>query len=631
MLQILRNKAQSTVIQIIVVVIALVFIFWGVGTNLNRNRQAAILVNGEEITFQDYQKAYDRTYQRLSDQFGGNLPKGLAETLNIKQQVINQLVQAALLRQGARKMGITLSNSEIRNIIENMVQFQKNGSFDMERYKTILAANRMAPTKFEQSLRTERLAEVASREIGNFVTVATDFEIQDIYGRLNEKVEVKFARFDPKAYQDAVTIKEEDLKAWFETVKNNYKTPKQTKLRYLAFTFEEVGKKIDIEPARIEEFYTSNKDRFTIPEQRKARHILFTAKKDDPDSVRAEKRRKAEAILARAQKGEDFVELARNNSEGPSKDSGGELGWFDPDGMVPAFAQAVRNLNEGEISPIVETQYGYHIILLEDIKPATVKPLSDVEEEIKKELQAKEAKALTFQVANAAYEGIIGAGSLDNYSAATPDAVISTTDFFEQGKGPDVIKDDPAFSDAAFKLNKGELSSLISGDSGYAIFYAEDVKAPMVPELANVREKVEEDYRVYRSKALAKEAAEGMLKKLQDGGDFTAAGTEYGVKVQKSGLIKQNDPTSGSAFPSTLSGKIFLLSEKEPLPKEVGEADNAYFVYSFVRRNLPVMEADSEEKDTYRQNLIRVKQQQLLTAWLRHMEVGAEITKHQNL
>ena len=96
MLQILRKKAQSTFIQIIVVVIALVFIFWGVGANLNGDRQAALVVNGEEITFQEFQQSYDRAYQRLSDQFGGNVPKGLAETFGVKQQVINQLIQTSI-------------------------------------------------------------------------------------------------------------------------------------------------------------------------------------------------------------------------------------------------------------------------------------------------------------------------------------------------------------------------------------------------------------------------------------------------------------------------------------------------------------------------------------------------------
>ncbi|MEE4135734.1 MAG: SurA N-terminal domain-containing protein, partial [Desulforhopalus sp.] len=165
MLQILRKKAQSTFIQIIVVIIALVFIFWGVGTNLSGNRQAALSVNDVDITFQEYQQAYDQAYQRLSDQFGGNMPRDLADSLNLKQQVINQLIQTALLRQGAAAMGLTVSAEEIRQIIEGMVQFQENGRFDIDRYKEILALNRMAPTIFEESMRHDRLTEVTARAV----------------------------------------------------------------------------------------------------------------------------------------------------------------------------------------------------------------------------------------------------------------------------------------------------------------------------------------------------------------------------------------------------------------------------------------------------------------------------------
>ncbi len=191
MLQLLRKKAQSTFIQIIVVIIALVFIFWGVGAQLAGNRQAALVVNGEEVTFQQYQQAYDRAYQRLSDQFGGNVPKGLAETFGVKQQVINQLIQTTLLRQGAQQMGLMVSAQEIRQTIEEMVQFQENGVFNVQKYKAVLAANRMAPTKFEDSMRTDQLSEIAAREIGNFASVATDFEVKEVYSQQNEKIDVK--------------------------------------------------------------------------------------------------------------------------------------------------------------------------------------------------------------------------------------------------------------------------------------------------------------------------------------------------------------------------------------------------------------------------------------------------------
>ncbi len=227
MLQILRRKAQSTFIQIIVVIIALVFIFWGVGTNMMGSREAAILVNDEEVSFQEFQQAYDRAYQRFSDQFGGNVPKGLAETLGIKQQVINQLIQTTLLRQGAEQMGIIISGEEIQAIIKEMVQFQNNGVFSLEQYKTVLASNRLAPSKFEASMRYDKLSETAAREIGNFVTVATDFEVQNIFSQTNKTVSLNYLTISPSSFSDKIETNDKILSDWLETVKEQYKTEPQ--------------------------------------------------------------------------------------------------------------------------------------------------------------------------------------------------------------------------------------------------------------------------------------------------------------------------------------------------------------------------------------------------------------------
>ena len=292
MLQLLRKKAQSTFIQIIVVIIALVFIFWGVGANLNGNRQAALVVNDEEISFEQFQQAYDRAYQRLSDQFGGNVPKGVAETFGIKQQVINQLVQASLLRQGAAEMGIQVSGQEIRQAIESMVQFQENDVFSMERYKAVLAANRMAPTKFEKSMGVDRLSEVAAREISNFASTTTDFEIEEIYSQLNEKVALKYVKFSPDQFLDQVTTEGDALKSWFATVQENYKTEPQIKLKYLAFTYDQVGQKIEIDKGKIEEYYQNNTDKYRVPEERHARHILFAASDKDSAQIHEEKEKR---------------------------------------------------------------------------------------------------------------------------------------------------------------------------------------------------------------------------------------------------------------------------------------------------------------------------------------------------
>ena len=631
MLQILRKKAQSTFIQIIVVVIALVFIFWGVGANLKGDRQAALVVNGDQITFQQYQQAYDRAYQRLSDQFGGNVPKGLAETFGVKQQVINQLIQTSLLRQGAEEMGIQVSAQEIRQIIEEMVQFQENGAFSIERYKAVLAANRMAPTKFEDSMRIDRLSEVAAREIGNFAGVATDFEIQEIYSRQNEKIAVKYVQLAADSFIDKVMINDDALKAWYETVKENYKSEPQLKLQYLAFSYADVGRKIVIDKSKIEEYYRNNLEKYQVPEQRHARHILFKADDKDTAERHQEQSKKAEEIRQLAMNAGDFSALAREYSEGPSKESGGDLGFFSAGQMVPGFDQAVFALQVGGISEVVKTQFGYHIIFLEEIKPAETKTLENVTAEITTTLQQKEAESLTFQVANDAYEGIIGAGSLTKYAATNPDVQIKNSDFFPKSNAPADLKLDAQFLDKAFELNKGELSSLVKGQSGYAILFAEDIKEPEIPAFAAKKDILVTDYRKVQSREMAETAANTMLQGLRDGKKLDALAQELGVTVLESGFLSQSEQNNKTTFPSALTEDAFQLSPSSPLPEKAGKVGDDFYVYSFLDRQIPTMPEKSEEIATYRENLLRFKQQQLLSAWLRHMEIDAKITRHSSL
>ncbi len=631
MLQLLRNKAQSTFIQIIVVIIALVFIFWGVGANLSGDRTVAISVNDEEISFLEFQRAYDQAYQRLSDQFGGNIPKGLADALGIRQQVINQLVQTALLRQGAAEMGIIVSSEEIRLAIERMTQFQENGVFNMDKYKSVLTASRLAPVKFEQSMKTDRLAQVAIREIGSFAALTTRQELEEIYSQLNEKINVQFVQFAPAAFKEQVVADETKVKEWFETRKDVYKTEPERKVKYLPFVFADVGSKIDIDPARIEKYYQNNLTQFQQEEQRKARHILINTNENDTPEQLQKKSDQAENILQLAKDGNDFAELARQYSEGPSKTNGGDLGYFTKGRMAPAFEEAVFALGKGEISKVIKTPFGYHVILVEDIIPANTKTLEESTETINRILQEKEARSLAFQLANAAYEGIIGAGSLAAYAEKTPDADIRETGFFTRTTAPEIIKKDNKFLGKAFELGKGELSSLVKGDTGYVILYVEDVKAPAIPNFETVKEKVTADFTKEEASRLAKEKAESFLAKVQDSKKLEETAKAEQLQINTSGFFGKNTQSPESTFPAPLRQASFLLSSSAPVAKEVGSDGNTYYVYRLLERELPQLPENSEEEAAYRANLISFKQQQILEAWLVHLENKATITRHQSL
>ena len=631
MLQVLRNKAQSTFIQIIVVIIALVFIFWGVGTNMMNTREVALTVNDDQISFQQFQEAYDQAISKLSSQFGGTLPKGLDESLGIKQQVIEQLIQTSLLRQGAREMGIRVSAEEIRSKITAMPQFQDNGQFSMDRYQSLLSANRFTPTTFEDSLRYDMLSDRTVQEISKFVTVATEAEIEDLYNQGRETVSVRFIKIDTDSFKDEIKVEQQDLQKWFETVKENYRSEPEIKLQYLPYTFEDLEKKITVDDNQVKAYYQENLASFQVPEQRRARHILLAAREGDSAERHREQQQKATEVLNIVKKNSDFAAAAEQYSEDPSKGNGGDLGFFQQGSMVPEFDAKVFSMQPGEISDVVKTSFGYHIIKLEEIKPAATRPLQEVRDTITGTIRNREAKQMAFQLANQAYEGIIKAGSLKKYIAAHPDITLKETGFFTQKQPPAEIGLNQKLLEAAFKLNKGELSSLIETDTGYAILFALDYKAPVIPQLTSVAEKAQTDFISSKAQEMARSKAAAILEQVRKGKTLEQAIAGTAFKIENSGDLSRNDPQQASAFPAGLFEQAFQLSKSSPLPNEIGQVDNSFYVFVFDKRKRPTEKADEKTIQQYRTALLQYTQQQLLMAWIRNLEDQAEISRHKSL
>ena len=171
MLDLLRKKAQSPLIQGTILIIALVFIFWGAGSTYRGNRNSAATVNDERISFEAFQKAYEQLTNQYRKQFGGSIPKGLLETLDLEGQTIEQLIQRTLLHQGAREMGIMVSDLEVQQAIENMEAFRTNGIFNVEQYKNIISSSGMTPASFEETMRTDLIAGKTIEHLSRFAAL----------------------------------------------------------------------------------------------------------------------------------------------------------------------------------------------------------------------------------------------------------------------------------------------------------------------------------------------------------------------------------------------------------------------------------------------------------------------------
>lgn len=639
MLEILRKKAQSPVLQTIVVIIVLVFVFWGVGTNNNNSGgQNVATVNDTPILYPDYQQAYDQAITKLREQFGGNIPKGFLESFDLQTQVLDQLIKSMLLRQGGQETGLLVSKNEVMETVKEMEAFRENGIFSMEQYKAILSGSRMTPATFEESMRRDLLTNKIMDHAGNFAKVV-ESEVEEIFNYENEEIQLEYVSLKADDFKKKVEISDASLAAFHEENKENYKTAQQVKLKYLAFPFKDIAPS-PISDEEAEKFYRQNVDRYSTPEKRGASHILLKTTEGDSDERLTERRQEMESILARARDGEDFGMLAQKYSEGPSAPKGGYLGVFGRGQMVPAFDSAVFALQENEISDVVKTRFGFHIIRLDKIEPATIKPLTEARAEIETTINEGRAKNSSFAKASTAYEEIIRAGSLAKYGE-TGEATVLETDFFERksaptGNGP---VNEAAFLNAAFALKKGELSSLVELYQGYAIIYAEDVKEPEIAPYETVKKDVERDYVLQRSETLAKEAATGLLtaaKAAPGLDDWLAEIEKRNLNLQESKFTSRITPDNFQQaqamqqdLPLSAINKGFGLSAAKPYPDEIETSGRTFYVFKFKEKRKPTAEQFAAQREEFAARLLNKKKEALVTAWLENLRSKAEITKNE--
>ena len=412
-------------------------------------------------------------------------------------------------------------------------------------------------------------------------------------------------------------IKDGELAAWFEKNKTKYTTEPQIRLKYLFFDSDALAKNRKISDDELKARYESDKERYQVPEQRHVRHILFKVPKDADAKTVAAKEEQARKVMAMAKGGQDFAELARQYSEGPTAAKGGDLGFFGRGRMVRPFDEAVFAMRKGEIGGPVRTQFGFHIIKVEDIRPATTRAFAEVRDELRREMEKEEGKAQAFKAASEAFEGIMRAGNLDKYSKEKG-IELQKTDFFSRSKPPAGIVSDPGFLAEAFKLSKGELSSLVELGKGYAILFVDDVKPPVVPPLAEVRDRVVRDYTRDRAIVLAKEAAERELAEAGKKGELT------GDKLKKTDYLKRRSPAP-AGVPAQVLKDAFALAPSEKFPARPLKVGNLFYLYQVVERRPGDEKADEQMKKQLRMQLLAAEKSRLLSDWLRELQQKAEI------
>ncbi len=370
---------------------------------------AVASIGGEKISPQQFDAAQRERMDQMRQALGANFDPKMFDTPATRAAVLDALLAERALAHEAARDGVTISEARVREVIGSEPAFQQDGKFSYDRYKTLLAAQGMNEFAFEQRVRDDLLRQTLLQAVGQSALVPK--VVVDRIDRIGEEQrEVRLLRFKPEDYAGKAAATDEQIKAYYEGNRAQFEIPESVKAEYVVLTLDEVAGQVPVAEAELKTYYEQNQARFGEPEQRRASHILITYGDAGNAKDKAGARKLAEELLAKVRADPNsFAQLAKEYSKDPgSAAKGGDLGFFGRGMMVKPFEDAAFKLKEGEISGVVESDFGFHIIRVTAIKPAKVRPYDEVRAEIEQEYRRQKAQQkfaeTVEQFTNAVYE-----------------------------------------------------------------------------------------------------------------------------------------------------------------------------------------------------------------------------------
>jgi peptidyl-prolyl cis-trans isomerase D len=628
MLSLMRKHAGTWMIKVILGAIVVVFVFWGVGSYRSRQSGRVAKVNGTIITLDDYRVSYNNLIEQVRQSFGNNLNEELIRMLQLRKRAMDQLVDNALMLQAAEKLKLAVSDEELAEFIRNIGAFQTAGIFDNGRYINTLSRNRLTPEDFEVQQRKALIINKIQALITGSIKVS-DLEVRQWYIWNNTEVDIDYLVVEPQRYKD-IKLTDEEIRNYFDQHKDSYKTDPSIKVRYLYFKPEDYAARVTPSEDDIRDYYEGNLDEFNIPKTVEARHILIKADQDAKAEQDESARKKAEEIFKLAKEGQDFAELARKYSEGPTKAKGGYLGTFRREEMVKPFSDKAFSMNAGDISEPVRTDFGWHIIKVEKVNPAKTLSLGEAEADIRKKLKADRSKNIAYDEAEAVYDASFENQNLDSI-AADRNLKIQTTEFFTQKDPPQKIKNAARFAAVAFNLPINELSAVQDFADGYYLLEVVDKVQPQIPELKAVEQKIRNDLLKEIQDQRARDEANLLLTELKNGQALASVSQKFKIPVKQTGFFKRNSPIPEIGAENDIARIAFELSDEHRLPEEIIKGQKGYYVISFRKRQEPSLEGFEKEKAAIRDRLLQQKTIKTVDAWLTRLRSESEISIEEGL
>jgi peptidyl-prolyl cis-trans isomerase D len=625
MLNLIRKHATSWLIKILLILVAIVFIFWGGYSYQSREASRLAKVYDQFITYGEYQKAYDQMVDNYRRQFGKMFSEDLLKQMDVKRQALEMLIQRHLLQHAAKELGLTASDEEVQHSILQYPVFLNEGKFEQKRYLQVLRQARMTPEVFEGEMAADLALQKVQAFIKRQASVSED-EILAEYQFTNTQIQLAYVAFDPKDFEAQIKPEENEISAYYNDHQDKYRDPEKRQFALVIFKADQYLDQVAVTDGEIQYYYEDNQKKYHKEAQVKARHILFKVESGESPEEEAKVRKQAEEVLAQVKKpGADFASLAKKHSQDQGTAAkGGDLGFFDRTKMVEEFSEAAFKMKAGEISDLVRTPFGFHIIKVEEVRPEKTVSLEEARPEIEQTLKRDKARELAYKAAqdfaDLAYaeKDLAKVAQSKNLQVRTSAWVSQKDPIAELGAAPKVTQ-------PLFELMRNEISRLVEAPDGFAVAQVLDIREPAVRPFETAQEQVRKDLISERAHQMAEERASELLKAAKDQKNLEAAAKAQKLEAKKTGEFSRKKPDDALRLTGEAMDQVFRLTEAEPFEKAPLKSGKTLVVCQLLSTKTPAADAMGEERTGIRTRLLQQKQDQIWQAWLDEQRKRAEV------
>jgi peptidyl-prolyl cis-trans isomerase D len=622
MLDKFRSYAQTKAAQVILALVLIPFALFGIDSYLNQagNNLSIAKVDGYKIALPEYNRAIENVRNRMMSE-GKKVDPAMFDSFEFKESVVDGLITKQLINNDIKKSQFKITDQQLSQYIIGMPDFQKDGKFSQELYDKVLQNNQLNPTKFEESIRNDLLIQQVRDGLQKLTFIPPN-NLTETLKATSQQREVTVAEFKTKEYMAKANISEKDMQVFYDQNKSKFLAPEQVKAEFVVFSLTSILPSITVSEDEVKTFYKTNADKYQNQQQREASHILIAASKNAAPAEKAKAKAKTEDILSQIKKNpKQFEELATKYSQDPeSAKKGGDLGTFGRGMMVKPFDDAVFSMKVNEISGIVESDFGYHIIKLTKVIGEgggfdAIKP------QIKAELIYQKAQdkyaALAEDFSNKVYEQ---SSSLDVVSKKF-NLPIQKTDWISRNESDKFFKNEALmnalYSKESIKDRRNTEAIEVTPNNLISARVV-DYKAQSTKPFAEVKKSIEDYLKFEAAKKLVATEGEAALKSVAD--------ASRKIDWQATVLVDRKNTKGLSQAVTNHAYK--MPTDKLPSYSGFVDGNNGYVIVKVSKVAFP-NDDNEENKKEFASSYTEALSSEYLSAYLKGLKAKSSVSVNQ--